>query len=303
MSTPTELPNRKLLTVLQESYFESVFAARKPRLQIRLIEQDRRKHRKILRELVNAGLVQENHADGETDYEILPSVLRSLQAAPCNICKIWQNAFESRTASSVSLRPWIRHDVLSPNQKRHILESDHYDFFVVAREAYSDWGSLAPEPRTVLERTRQKYLQYWDGPFKRIADAWSSVGRNYELLIVVSSEELREFAAKRIADRKFEKLYLDNLLWGLVVCGIVDKRVVFDENDAPRLDQQLRERALQPALACTYANVDHESWQENLESSIANLTTGIERMNLRLTTLRQISASIVQFGGLGEIQA
>jgi hypothetical protein len=297
MTWPAETDIQQYLPQLQEIYLEHTFAGRQPTLTLTQIVPDRRSHRKLARSLVARGFVQQIEVEQITRYILLPAVLQTLAAEPLNLCDQWTKQLDKRSAYAVSTWPWLNAKEFTLGQKRAILDTTDYDFYVVSRDVYSDWGSLAEERATLLERSTNRYQRYWDGPFAEFAQAQRIVAGKVELLIAVSSEQLRRYVAEELERRQFQSVYRDNVLWGLVACGIVDRSLVFDDSDAPRLDRYFRaDSHLLPYLASP-ARGEEANWETNLQHATTQLTADIARLNDKLAALCAISTGIQQYGG------
>lgn len=291
----------KYVTALQESYLDNLLCGKKPVINLSSLEADRRKHKRLARELTNLGLIKLHEPESYSPYLICEQVLDSLPCVEVDLCQVWKNRLD-RNATAAEQRPWIRMDRFDASHKKAILQSDQYDFFVVSREAYSSWSTFADARATLLDNTRNRHEQYWDGPLEPISVAFKILRAEPTLLLAVSSPTLRSFVESELKARRFAELYLANVLWGLVECGIIESHLVFDENDQPLINPHLQVPTSPFLGNSRHALASPEDWPTNLTASINQLETQITNLTKRLTTMQLIAHGIDRYGGWDKFQ-
>ena len=292
---------QKYVTALQESYLANILCGKKPLINLSSLEADRRKHSKLARELVNLGLIKLNDPESYFPYLISKQVLDALPIVEVDLCQVWKNRLDCN-ATAAEQRPWIRMDRFDASQKKAILKSELFDYFVVSREAYSSWSKFADARATLMDDTRNRYEQYWDGPLETILDAFKIIGAEPTLMLAVSSPALRTFVEAELQARKFAELYLGNALWGLVECGIIESHLVFDEHDQPLIHPHFQVPTSPFLGNSQHAPASPADWPTNLSTSITHLETQLASLTQRLTTMQLIAQGIDRYGGWNKFQ-
>jgi hypothetical protein len=288
----------KYLAVLQHCYLSAALSGFSPKLSLTQIEPDRRKHSRIARELIAEGWIQTKEDGGAIRFLITEQVLDSLPEIAIDLCEMWRVSIDwSSSRQTAHYRPWVRLQYMDAVQKKSILRSKTFDFFAVNREAYAHFGKLADARATICEASRNKYQQFWDGTYDTLSDALKVLGLSPDLMLCVSSPELRAFVEAELQAREFNALFLANTLWGLVECGVVEQSLVFDADDKPLIDSQFYVRSIPFMSGGQQSPADSEQWASNLTTSIEQLETQVQNLNQRLITLRRIAQGIEAYGG------
>lgn len=286
----------KYITLLQETYLDSVLSGRKPTLNLTSLEPDRRKHSKLARELINRSFIELIAPDSYYAYLICEPVLESLGTVEVDLCQMWKKRME-RNAPAAEQREWIRIDRFDAGQKKAILRSSHFDFYTVSRDAYSQWSKFADTRGTLMADVTNPHEQYWDGPFDTISEALKLIRGQPTLILAVSSLAFRAFVSAELRSQKLAALYQANTLWGLVECGIVERHIVFDEHDKPLISRQFQVPSFPFFGSSQSSQSGPEAWESNLNTSIGQLEDQLAKLTQRLNTMRLIAQGIDRFGG------
>ena len=113
------------------------------------------------------------------------------------------------------------------------------------------------------------------------------------------SGDQRIAVAEFVAERRIQKLFANNLLWGLVNVARIPNELLFDVDDKPTMDSQLEEGhsmrfATNPNTPDSRSAVD---WEANLSKSVERLKSRVSKAERQLKVLRAIEAGVQSCGG------
>ena len=290
---------------LQRCYLSSMFTGSEPTITDKTLESDGRTRNRVVKDAANAGLLMPTNEKSSYGVvlRITPEVISSIEPVDFSLFELWSDLREKNPHREAYERPWIRVEGLPVENQCSLLNRDDIDWFVVSRAPYEYHGSFADSPETILADVRpsETYNRYWAGPFATFDEAIQRRKTILDAKLAVSSKELRHKVADFFAERKIQRAFANNLLWGLVDVANVPNDLLFNSEGKPTLDTQLDEgHSIRFESNPSQPSSRHEvTWESNLAKSIERLKSRIANAEAQLEKLRLIADRIQSYGGWG----
>ena len=303
VETDRQMLTSNQLAHLQRCYLSAKFTDSEPTITDKTLESDGRKRNRIVKDAVNAGLLMPTNE--KSSYGVLlritPEVISSVELVNFSLFDLWSDLREKNPHREAYERPWVRVEGLSVENQCSLLKRDDIDWFVVSRAPYEFHGGFADSPETILTDVRpsESHNRYWAGPYTTIDLANQRRKAILDASIAVSSKELRQKVAYFFAERKIQRTFANNLLWGLVDVADIPNDLLFNSEGKPTLDTQLDEgHSLRFDSNPNQPSSRQEvTWETNLAKSIERLKSRITNAEQQLEKLRLIESRIQSTGG------
>lgn len=303
LSTEFDAFSGEHLEQIQRVYLSSLFSGCEPRILATLLERDGRKRSRVIKEAIKARFLDSTPKNvfGEVAHTINPIAIESVTSVSVDCFELWSSLLNKYSNRSVYAKPWIRLASQSIEVQNWFLKEAGVDWYVVAEAPYESFCDLGEYSEMVIldGPQSQAYDRYWSGPFPSLDDAISRRKEIPRSSIAASTAELRCKVKAYFHERKIDRMFTRNLLWGLVEMKIVPSDLVFDAEGKPTIDTQLDEGhslrfETNPDLPDRRGDV---TWEENLLKSTERLKRRIALAEQQLSVLRAIHSGIQSFGG------
>lgn len=272
----------------------------KPRINTALIEKDGRKLKAALRELVDAGYIEE--ADKPGDYRsITPKARGEIVGVEPDLVAIWKEKHIDKDGRWDDRKNWpfLRVGLygglidLTVEQLEYVLRHhETYNWYVVNSWAMQHSNRLGtndlrgvhtlPEARDYNNRVRNL----------------PTGERLSESEIVVADTALEGFYANFVFDRRVNESFAKNLPWGLVTLGVVTE----EEGELIR-SGGFGGGPLLLGSRQLGAGDEPANWGTVLDGQIDRLVTELAGIPVRLAVLRKIDKGVAALGGWDKFRA
>ena len=277
--------------VLAETYITKKILGMEPHIGFDAIERDKRKQKKAVRELVEAGLVCEGRNDnGDLVLTILPKVVEDITSVEITddlLFQLWE-AQRERWGSSSS-------NYMLP----YVVVLGHYSI----KTDLSVTKALLENPSVVewhvcrghndapyrVDETLSHAIEMKDLPTARRDCQGGSWGT--EVLTLVTTPGLEERVNERLFQDNLEHNYPRQLAWGLQQFEILTKE-----------ESEMVKNGLDDALGLhirglRFSEEKPEEWGSNLEKSTDSLVAQLSDIQQRLAVCVKIERGVQAMGG------
>jgi hypothetical protein len=283
------------MTSQQEEFLTRVLVNNKAfgypnKVHANYMEPDRRRVKKVMRELVTAGYVSQT---GE-EYTATDKLWQEVVTEPVDLIAIWEKDRTDGWNKRKQL-PFVRFLDLTTGQKKTVMEcAGHYQWFVCHSVPLSyetpiqdgDLSDAIVDPDTNLG---EKVAAASRAMKAKLAEQKRG-GHFPDTEIVLKLPGLTAHVEKTLAAEKFAALYAQNLKWGLTVLNVATNE---DAKEIVTSDEP------EWLFGTNNSNLgaDPAKWGEKLKGRIQNAREGIVRLQNRLAIMESIDAGVEALGG------
>lgn len=248
------------------------------------LEGDKRKQKKRLRELEQAGVIEQA---GES-WRVTTKLWDELPCEAIDLFAIWEASRKGWNERKDL--PLVRVNALSWGQKKTLLLcAGHYDWALhyASPLVYATMPQLGDHipianPEGDLPSSVRVSTEFVEACVKGRGN------RTADVEIVIGRDSLNEYARKKLASEKLEDAYRRNLKWGLVNAGAAT------EEDAKAFDA-----TGMPSFMTSTPDLGDEptKWGERLVEAAKQQREKAERALRRADALERIAAGVDSAGG------
>lgn len=302
----TDICNIKQIKELQSCALNAKLCGQeKPRLNADYLERDGRKQKKLVRQLCENGLVNE---DDERYFLNVDAIIQTIDAIPVDLRQLWDDLHQKNWNED-----FIRSTQLENGQLKTLIAKNDVQFFVVS-DAPFRWTSyrFSEDSGDPVENKGEP----WWGPFSKLDSAIECRNRaskqfckgstSYE--IVLTTPALRKHVEQILFNEKIDALFSINLLWGFEKLEIATTNDLYyplndgEERRKPRISVSLDDGIVFAPRGTSFGDKS-EDWENNLAKSLERHRHRIEESQRTIELLNKIDTNIQKYGGWSKFKA
>ena len=290
---------------IQRQFLRARFRGVDALITEKTLEHDGRKRKRVAKDAVAAGLLVPTNVTSSNGMTYrITEVAAAMPPVKIDLFETWEASNKANPHRDAYERPWIRVDDQPVEIQCALLNTEGLDWFVVSPFPYDyHHASFADEPESIIKdgRPSELFHRYWAGPFPTLDEAITQRRAISGATVAASSNLLRQQVTEFFSDRRFQRTFASNLLWGLVDVAQVPNDLLFNADGKPTVDKQLDEghslrfESNPNAPGCR----QDVRWETNLAKSIERLKSRITNAEQQLEKLRVIEARVQSCGGWG----